>query len=678
VLTPNAARTSAIFDAYAQKARPAWLAPRGSDAPLVTTVALEAAVAGAAFEQRDALVAIGETTLAFRVVVPRGGRFTFAEGTLGAPRDATVFAITAVDALGETRELYRHALAPSAAGRWVDAACELDAYAGQTIEVRLSTSSAPRSPAPSATTPIAARAVGGVALWGSPTILARTTSRVPYNVLWIDLGGLRPDARSAGLTPAVDALAAQGVRFTHAYASATTPRDGTLAMLAGARVSEFGLASSKAALSPGELARFYASDPPLLPLTLRRHGVATHAFVDDALLGVDAQGRVDLGFDQTLAPRGRPSDTRSLTRDAAAWITHNEGTRFFLFVAYAAQLAPTDDAPKRDAAVGALMKTLADGGLRERTIVVLTASAGATGTYEERTRVPMLVVAPGLLPAGRDVEARVRTTDLAPTLGELLGLEPHARTSGRSLVALARGGEERDERVVVSEGPSTRAILHGRHRLIERAATTGVELYDVVDDPGERTNLAPSRPELVAEMRARLRAALDNTPVAGSAAAVAPASDASPIVRVRFAGGASARRVSGSLVIGDATTKARRFTVEPVELGRDALKIDGARIDIALTTSSSVLVGLDIVVDPPTTPISWDLYLDDEPWPAGAVFGGPYGLLAPALRGGVTSDEARRAAGAALMPTIDPGRDVGVFVTRARREAGAGVGRGAK
>jgi hypothetical protein len=225
--------------------------------------------------------------------------------------------------------------------------------------------------------------------------------------------------------------------------------------------------------------------------------------------------------------------------------------------------------------------------------------------------------------------------------------------------------------------------MHGRHRLIVRegavrttmyadhTVTMNEELYDLVDDPGERRDLAPAQPDLVAEMRARLDAALKNVPVAGSAAALAGSgADGAakpPVIHLRFAGGGRARRVSGTITLGDAKTKARSFTVDPVELGRDALTITGEKASIAFSTNASATVGFDIVVDPPAAPVTWDLYLDDQPWPDDAVFGGPYGLLAPSLRRGIASDEARSFALAGVLPQIDPRRDTGVFVTRDRR-----------
>src|SRR5690606_29127800 len=144
--------------------------------------------------------------------------------------------------------------------------------------------------------------------------------------------------------------------------------------------------------------------------------------------------------------------------------------------------------------------------------------------YEESVRVPIVLAAPGLLPAGAEVEARSRTIDLVPTLVELLGLEPHPKTRGKSLVALAKGESEPDERVVVSEGPASRAIMSGRHRLVVREgpAPAGDELFDLASDPGERRDLSKADPHLLAEMKARLEAALKNVPVVGTHAAAAP------------------------------------------------------------------------------------------------------------------------------------------------------------
>jgi len=857
---PRGASTARALSVHWRKMRPVWLPPPGAAARSVTTLALRTSAmemqwsmptAGGkawapdakiwnmnegSFEQRDALVAATPSSFAFKVTVPAGARLTFAEGTLNATRETTVFAVTVVDARGATHEVYRHRLGPAAARRWTEASCDLAAFAGQSVELRLSAEESPataeerhalarhreevarairkatdagvgpvdagaRATASAAGRPGSESGPGSgpgsgsgsgsgsepksgtgtftgesadagtdggapreevllmpgapVVLWGNPTVLARVAPRVPYNILWIVIDALRPDvlasfhddaedaARLAapnppleallpkipGLTPAIDDLSRRGVRFTRAYSGGAWTRPGTLSMLSGARSSELGVDTLHWVLKPGEAARFYASAPPLLPLTLRQKGVATHAFVNNYFMAGYAPVGVDMGFEHVADHRYRTRDTLEVTQGATAWLRAHRDTRFFLFVNYDSPHEPYEPPPqllarvppppagpadktsrlymaeaaKDDEAVGVLMQTLAEIGQLERTIVVLTADHGETlssahgGTsgldrmpvryhhavsnFEETTRVPILIVAPGLLPPNVAVAARVRNVDIVPTLNELLGLEPHPRTTGLSMVGLARGQKEADERVVISEGRGTVGVLHGRHRLLlreglartthhpDRTVTVGEELFDLVDDPGERRDLAATSPDRVAELRARLAAANSHVAMAGTHASVATSADATkpPVLHLRFVGGGKARRVSGTIQIGSATAKPTSFTVEPVEMGRDAFKIDDkGRVDLAFHTSPQAPVGVDVVVEPAGIPVSWKLFLDDAAFPVDAVFGGPYGIVAPLLAEGVTTEEARSQAAATFLPSLDPRRDTGLFVIRER------------
>ncbi|MBX3233141.1 MAG: sulfatase [Labilithrix sp.] len=724
------------------------------------------------FDQRESLVSPGAGTITYKLDVPPGARFSFAEGTVNVADAPTAFVVTVVDHEGTRHVVHRHVLAVSASRRWTDQVVDLSSFAGQSIALELHTEPArgeggddgKKAPGREAKAPADAGAVKeealvtpgtAVALWGNPTVLARTRPRTPFNVLWIVIDALRPDVLASfhddaedaaklkapwppleallpkvpGLTPAMDDLAARGVRFTRAYSAASWTRPGTIAMLAGARSSELGIDTTEWTITPAQAARFYAGDPPLLSLALRRRQVATRAFVNNYFLAGYAPVGLDLGFERVDDHRYRTKDTAEITNAAARWLRDNKDTRFFAFVNFNSPHEPYEppakllerippppagpkdkntrlymaEVAKDDDAIGQLMKTLDETGLRDETIVVVTSDHGETlssahsGTsglekmpiryhhavsmFEETTRVPILVVAPGLLTPNTEVKARVRTTDIAPTVLELLGLEPHPRMSGRSLVALAKGEVEPDERVVVSEGRSSRAIMHGKWRLVVREGAakitiqgdkvkeTDAELYDLDADPGERNDLAKKKPDVVAEMKARLDAALENVPVAGTRAAVAPDAEtgAPPTIRLRFAGAAAARRVAGAITVGDAKSKPKSFDVQPVDLGRDAFKVAGEKIELAFRTSPAHAVGFDLVVDPPGTPVTWDLYLDDQPWPEDRVFGGPFGLLAPVLGKGLATEEARAAAQANALPTIDPRRDLGFFVARERR-----------
>ncbi len=761
------------------------------------------------FDEREALISPSPGTISFRLNVPPGARFTFAEGTINATDDASLFLVSVMDSKGTLHEAYRHVLEPSGARKWTEATCDLSAYAGQDVELRLTTeitkatesseerernTKTPRSrhggaePAASAYSgpgngrptvdagvvreDVLATPSSPVALWGNPTILGRTSAtRVPYNVLWIVIDALRPDvitsfhddaedaAKQAapmppleallpkvpGITPEIDDLAKRGARYSHAYSAGSWTRPGTLAMLSGARSSELGIDTTEWMLPPSHVNRFYTSDPPLLSLAMRRQNVTTRAFVNNYFMVGYAPVGLEMGFERVDDHRYRTRDTLEITQDATQWIKENKDTRFFAFVNYNSPHEPYEppakhlekvpkppagpkdniarlymaEAAKDDEAIGVLMKTLDETGLRDHTIVVVTADHGETmssahaGTsgldkmpiryhhavsnFEETTRVPIVIVAPSQFRPNTDVKTRVRSIDIAPTILELQGLEAHPRMTGKSLVSLTKGQAETEERVVVSEGRGSKAIMHGRWRLLMREGAarivvqgdktreTDLELYDLVDDPGERRDLAAKKPDIVAEMKARLEAALKGAPVvAPRAAAIAVASappsptppaspaassDKPPVLHLRFVGGAQSRRVSGAITLGDAKTPAKTYDVQPVDLGREAFKVDSAanRVDVALRTSPTTPVGFDVVIDPPGAPIGWELWLDDKPWPEEGIFGGPFGLLSPALRKGIVSDEARINAQATFLPTIDSRRDIGLFVARERR-----------
>ena len=181
-------------------------------------------------------------------------------------------------------------------------------------------------------------------------------------------------------------------------------------------------------------------------------------------------------------------------------------------------------------------------------------------------------------------------------------------------------------------------------------------------DPGERRNVARSHPDVVGEMRARLAAALANTPAADAAQATATAT-AVPFVHLRFAGGGRAHDVSG--VSRRATARhPATIAVEPAGIARDAFRVLGGRVDFAITTFPDAPVGFDVRVDPPGAPVAWKLFLDENAWPERATFAGPFGLPAVAAAKGIATGEARAEVYAATLPVIDPVRDLGVFVTR--------------
>jgi hypothetical protein len=292
-----------------------------------------------------------------------------------------------------------------------------------------------------------------------------------------------------------------------------------------------------------------------------------------------------------------------------------------------------------------------------------------------------------VLEGGVAVRDRVRNVDIAPTVLDVEGLEAEPRMSGRSMLPLAHGHKEADPRVVISEGRASRALLWGPWRLVvhdgaDKAAAHASErdagdeppledeLYDLEADPGERHNVAKQHPYVVTDLKARLVAGLGSAPAADTAAE--PHGPMSRLA-VRFAGAGQVHHVTGTLTVGDGRHLVTAL-VDPVGVAREAMRIASADagpseppravVDFALDTAPEALVGFDLRVDPPGAPVTWQLFLDAGPWPEGRVFAGPYGLPAVAARTGVTSDEAREELFALAPAPADPGRDLGVFLTR--------------
>lgn len=145
--------------------------------------------------------------------------------------------------------------------------------------------------------------------------------------------------------------------------------------------------------------------------------------------------------------------------------------------------------------------------------------ARSKGTvYEAGVRVPLLVWGPGVQPGTTD--ALVEVTDLFATIAELADV-PGSAEDSISLVPYLEGftGSLRSsiyaETFVPNGLPFTptdhrRAIRDARYKLIRRTGS-GDELYDLVNDPCETSNLYPPPPGSAAEEAwERLDAELDS------------------------------------------------------------------------------------------------------------------------------------------------------------------------
>jgi arylsulfatase A-like enzyme len=184
-----------------------------------------------------------------------------------------------------------------------------------------------------------------------------------------------------------------------------------------------------------------------------------------------------------------------------------------------------------DAEIGRLVERIRGLGLERDVVVAFTGDHGeeflehgrmfhGQSVYGEMNNMPLLVWAPGRVPAGTVVEETVAALDVMPTLLELSRLPVPAEAQGRSLVPLVGApgaGTVRaagdpppalSEKAAITDtnGPPPRetdmtAIVAGGFKLIHnRKAAPGrpeFELYDRRTDLLDGTDVAAQHPEVV-------------------------------------------------------------------------------------------------------------------------------------------------------------------------------------
>lgn len=204
--------------------------------------------------------------------------------------------------------------------------------------------------------------------------------------------------------------------------------------------------------------------------------------------------------------------------------------------AEAARIAPRYFAAMTgvDEQIGRLLAALAEQHLDRDTVVVFTSDhgmqLGSHGLiyknvwFDESLLVPFLVRAPGHVRPGRD-DLLLSSPDVAPTLLGLLGLADRipAAMHGRDLSGPLRGEDGprpgtalylRPSGGVEGAAADMRGLrTHSRMLVVERHpdARTVVRLYDLDDDPYQRSDIAAERPREVATLLGQLDAELRRT-----------------------------------------------------------------------------------------------------------------------------------------------------------------------
>ncbi len=374
---------------------------------------------------------------------------------------------------------------------------------------------------------IAATVVFDPSAWGQTSAAKGSTTKSSPDVYLITIDTLRADhvgcyGYKQVETPALDALAADGIRFAEAFThspitntSHTTIMTGLLPSVHG--VTDFGVPLSPQHVTAAEL--------------LKGQGYQTAAFIGAVILDSNALAPgLDRGFDfydnfpadaNTKERWGRV-ERRAMTvvDHAEAWFDKHRSGPHFVWVHLFDPHDPYEPPPPfsekykdhlydgeiayADSAVANWIAFLKKAGVYDNAIIVVTGDHGeglgehgedthGLFLYDSTLHIPLIVKMPGAAHRGTVIDAQVRTTDILPTILSVTGGAAPAELNGESLIPLIDQTSsasrelfgETDYPLRWGWAPE-RALRAGNTKLIEAPRP---ELYDLQSDPGELKNL---------------------------------------------------------------------------------------------------------------------------------------------------------------------------------------------
>jgi len=368
-------------------------------------------------------------------------------------------------------------------------------------------------------------------------LLAIALSALPrpnvINVVLVTIDTLRADhlgsyGAAAGSTPALDALAAEGLRFENAISPVPLTRPAHASLFTGLYPQEHGIRDNL----PAKL----DSSVPTIATRFKGAGYQTAGFVGSFLLGRGSgfEAGFDVFGDGSISGTGDLIGSKAERRAEAVAAEALEflstaKTPFFLWVHFYDPHAPYDppgafagkgypgEIAYTDAQLGRIVDGLRSRGFLDSTLVVATADHGeglgdhgedehGVLVYEETLRVPLLVRGPGIA-AGRLEREPVSLVDVAEFLleGGSGALSSPAR---RPLYFESYYGN-----LHFGWAP-LRGIREGPMKLI--FAPRG-ELYDLDSDPRETRDLSQERKDVARRLYAELQRVGEKTPAAAAA-----------------------------------------------------------------------------------------------------------------------------------------------------------------
>jgi len=128
--------------------------------------------------------------------------------------------------------------------------------------------------------------------------------------------------------------------------------------------------------------------------------------------------------------------------------------------------------------------------------------------YDGGHRVPLFMSWPnGTILQKQAINELAAHVDMLPTLVELAGIDYKSKKplDGTSIAKILRGKEKSIDRMLVIDTQRNQLPIKGRNTCVmstEWRLINGKELYNTIQDPGQKKNRAKEHPELVAKMQA--------------------------------------------------------------------------------------------------------------------------------------------------------------------------------
>lgn len=415
-------------------------------------------------------------------------------------------------------------------------------------ETKRSSPPGPLGPTPTASSTVSASAAPpGVPSASSSAAAAASapagTNAPPAgNVLLITIDSLRADMPWAGyprdIAPHLTKLEAQSVSYSRAYALSSYTSQSVGGFLAGAYPSTV--------KRDGFFFGTYPKDVVMFPERLQAAGVRT---VAAQAHGYFKHGTgLDQGFDVwKLVPglKWNATTDENVTGEAHEKIAEEllvEAASKGRFFAWFHFMDPHDlykphpegpDFGKKprdlydgevratDAHIGKLLAFLESQPFGAKTTVIVSADHGESfgdhgvfrhgfELWEDLVRVPFFVRIPGV--AAKRIDTPRSHLDLAPTVLALLDVKAEPPMRGVSLLPEITGQEPPAARDVVvdlartSDNDRRRGLIRGTDKLLAFGDDGSFQLYDLANDPQEKTDLAKKQPQKLAEMKAAYKA----------------------------------------------------------------------------------------------------------------------------------------------------------------------------